>query len=237
MKVEFKKAKLLKDDAGMVLDIWGKDDAGGSFKYPGGEIKAPVHDDIKLIFCKLRIHYAMLSARVSQKSYKNLEDVPEEVLEPYTVSTVHLNGKEDDPGFQLSGKVVLDGYAHNSTTPFRTFEEAEKDYKHIDALNALLDRLKVELQAFYEGSKRGQEKQGKLNFDGDTSKTTVNVLPEEKPLFKEPSPESVAADIVNEVNNGIQDAEVEEAAPEKKRPGRPKRVAQSPDNKSGVVSE
>lgn len=199
MKLTIDKAKLVKGET-LDYQYLKTDDTGAKSK--GSEsLKAPVHADLKQAFENLGIHLAIMCGYVPSSKVKDIETPKPELSEGFHVTSYSIGGDEDDQGVVISGhKLLPDGKAVILNTPFRRFTESEQSrYVFMDDLQERLDRLDTEVRSYVDGSKRGADAQLNL-FEGDEKKETVNkmqVLPEEKPVFKEPMVTGVETDVTD----------------------------------------
>ena len=136
----------------------------------------------------------------------------------------------------ISGhKLLPDNKAVILNTPFRRFTESEQSrYVFMDDLQERLDRLDTEVRAYVDGSKRGADAQLNL-FEGDDKKEVVNkmqVLPEEKPIFKEPMVTGVETDVTDLYIKAPNGAKIPQADPEAM-----KRVAAMDHEEAEILEE
>lgn len=136
----------------------------GSHEYhPGVSHDHFMHQDLKSIFLKLRIHLAVLCDYIPVKQIKNIEAYSESLVEKFRVTTVTIKQGEG---------VVITGYrkTHRKktvtlNTPFTLTEEDEKTaYRFLDDLNTILSELLEETEKYIRRTKVGEDPQGKLDL-------------------------------------------------------------------------
>lgn len=179
------KAKIVKGET-VEIHYVEVNDKGDRLK-ASKSLKAPMHDDLKQAFKNLAIHLAIMTGYVSSKQVKDIETPKEELTEKFFVTSYSIGGTDEDQGVVISGHHKLpNGKAVILNIPFERFNVKEESrYVFMDDLQERLDRVEVELKAFFDGSKRGQEQQQKLDFGEEKAKATKLVIAEpETPLFK-----------------------------------------------------
>ena len=102
----------------------------------------------------------------------------------------------------------------------------------MDDLLKRLKRADIELHAYLDGSKRGNDPQGSLDFPVDEKPTKMQIVPEE-PLkdFRQANPaamERLKTDSIEEAH------EITEEPP---KPKTRKKVAQTAEHPSGIAEE
>lgn len=263
MQMTIEKAKIVKGET-VEINYTEINDKGDRVK-ASKSLKAPMHDDLKQAFKNLAIHLAVMTGYVSSKQVKDIATPKEEQTEKFHVTSYSIGGTDEDQGVVISGHHKLpNGKAVILNIPFERFNVKEESrYVFMDDLQERLDRVEVELKAFFDGSKRGQEQQGTLAF-GEGEKVTKLVIAEpEKTGFKKDKDGFV--DVTDEyikapngakiqkadpdamarvASSDIQDAEVIEEttntptpAGKAKKSANKKRVAQSADAPGGIVEE
>lgn len=198
MKLTINKAKLVKGET-LEYHFVKTDDQGA--KSEGSEkTKAPVHADLKQAFENLGIHLAIMCGYIASSKVKDIATPKQELYEGFHVTSYSIGGDEDDQGVVISGhKLLPDGKAVILNTPFRRFTESEQSrYVFMDDLQDRLDRLDTEVRAYVDGSKRGADPQLSM-FKGEKEPVVnkMQVLPEEKPVFKEPMVTGVETDVTH----------------------------------------
>jgi len=234
MQLTIEKAKLVK---GETLDYtYTKTDDKGAKSKGSESLKAPIHADLKQAFENLGIHLAVMCGYVASKQVKDIETPKPELYEGFHVTSYSIGGDEDDQGVVISGhKLLPDGKAVILNTPFRRFTESEQSrYVFMDDLQERLDRLDTEVRAYVDGSKRGADAQLNL-FEDEGKKEVVNkmqVLPEEKPVFKEPMVTGVETDVTDLYIKAPNGAKITQADPEAM-----KRVAAMDHEEAEILEE
>lgn len=120
------------------------------------------HPDFIKAFERCTIHLALLGEFVQTEK----EDIDKFYFAGFSIA-----GKEDDPGFTLSGyKILSTKRAMIFNTPFTKFVDSESQaYEFVDVLEELFDSLKEEALNFMTGKKKGDDPQGSL-FDENEGK-------------------------------------------------------------------
>lgn len=124
------------------------------------EDQTPVHADLVQAFQNLAIHLAILTGYVSVKQVKNVETPKPELVDGYWINSLSVKSG-DDPGVVISGHKVLEtGKAVILNTPFQRFEEGEESaYKFTDDLVDKIERAEKEVNAYVDGTKKGDDPQ------------------------------------------------------------------------------
>lgn len=185
MLLTIDKAKLVK--GGEKVEISFTKTADNGTKSSGSEVfTAPIHPDLKKAFDGLIIHYAIMTGQLPLKSVKDITNYKDELIEGFKVSSYSIGGENE--GITITGtRLLWNGKAFNSNTPYYLFEESEQNrYTHMDDLVAKLGRVDEELKKYMEGTKRGTD--GQLDmFEGQDKKdqvTKMQIAEPEKPVFK-----------------------------------------------------
>lgn len=219
----------------------------------GEMIFDPPHPDQLNAWDALAIHFAIMTGYVAAKDV-DITDVDPELIKNFTVSAFSIGGEEQGGGVVLTGQHRLADGPITINTRFTRFEQKEDTrYKFMDDLIEKLEVLKTEMLAFYNSTKVGKDPQGNL-FEQPAAEekkiTKIQIAPEETLLNggngdilptggKKPTrtkaipaadPEAMkrVAETPNEEMNGPVKQQTK---------GRKKRVAQSPDNRSGVIED
>jgi hypothetical protein len=199
MQMIIEKAKIVKGET-VEIHYVEINDKGDRLK-ASKSLKAPMHDDLKQAFKNLAIHLAIMTGYVSSKQVKDIETPKEELTEKFFVTSYSIGGNDEDQGVVISGHHKLNnGKAVILNIPFERFNVKEESrYVFMDDLQERLDRVEIELKAFFDGSKRGQEQQQKMDFGEDKPKATKLVIAEpEKPVFKGKKDDAGLHDVTEE---------------------------------------
>jgi len=181
MLLTIDKAKLVK--GGEKVEISFTKTAENGTKSSGSEVfNAPIHPDLKKAFDALIIHFAVMTGQIPLKSVKDIANYKDELIEGFKVSSYSIGG--DNEGVTITGtRLLWNGKAYNSNTPYYLFEESEQTrYTFMDDLRDRLTRVDEELHKYYEGVKRGTD--GQLNMFEDKPVTKMQIAEPEKPVFK-----------------------------------------------------
>ena len=262
MLLTIDKAKLVK--GGEKVEISFTKTADNGTKSSGSEVfTAPIHPDLREAFNALTIHFGIMTGQIPLKSIKDIAKYSEQLTEGFKVSSYSIGG--DNEGVTITGtRLLWNGKAFNSNTPYYLFEESEQTrYTFMDDLSDRLARVDEELHKYYEGVKRGTD--GQLTMFDEKPVTKMQIAEPEKPVFK---PDTQGLHDVTEeyfeLNNqrkdnlkippadpeamarvaagGIEDAQVIEETPntppkKKKETTRKKKVAQSAEAPGGEIEE
>lgn len=163
--MQVKKAKLNED--GLTV-IFIERPAGRKERKTTLEDQTPVHKDLTQSFQNLAIHLALLTGYVSVKTVKNIETPKAELTEGFHVNGISVK-TGDDPGVVISGHRILEnGKAVILNTPFTRFEEGEESaYKFTDDLVNRIERAELEVNAYVDGSKLGDDPQLAMTFENE----------------------------------------------------------------------
>lgn len=262
MVITIEKAKLIK--SGEKVEIsYTKQADNGTRSVVGGEVFTDVpHPDLKKSFEALVIHFALMTGQVPVKSVKDIINVKEDLIEGFRVASFSIGGERE--GVTITGtRLLWNGKAFNSNTPYYLFEESEQNrYTFMDELIEALERLDDELKKYMDGTKRGTD--GQLTMFADAPPVTkMQIAVPEKPVFNDTQglhdvteeyiemntkrkqaatiPQADPEAMARVAAGGIEDAEVLEETPNKppKKPkgARTKKVAQSADAPGGQIEE
>lgn len=129
------------------------------------EDETPVHPDLVQSFKNMRIHLGILCGYIAAKTVKNIETPKDELIESFHVKGISVKSG-DDPGIVISGHRILEnGKAVILNTPFTRFEEGEESaYKFVEDLLAKCERAEVEVNAYVDGTKKGEDVQKAIEF-------------------------------------------------------------------------
>jgi hypothetical protein len=122
-----------------------------------------MHPDLKNKFSEFRIHLALLCDYLSTQQVKSLEKYNQDLVEKFHVSSVSI---KDEEGIVITGhKVTARKKAVILNSPFTLFDEDKKSaYRYADELKDLVDEFVKEVLQYLDGSKVGEDPQGKLEF-------------------------------------------------------------------------
>lgn len=150
---------------------------------PGNGTKDPdkeVHPDFIAAMQKLKPHFALLCEQLETPS--NINSFGDEELENFTVRGFHRGKNDEIPGVTIVGsKVLKSGKYLGLNAPFTRFYEdpgTENAYPFQEHLETILGEIEFEAEEYLAG-KFCPDPQPELPFgeaNGDTSKTTVEVL-------------------------------------------------------------
>lgn len=182
MVITIEKAKLIK--SGEKVEIsYTKQADNGTRSSVGGEVFTDIpHPDLKKSFDALVIHFALMTGQVPVKSVKDIANVKEELIEGFRVASFSIGGERE--GVTITGtRLLWNGKAFNSNTPYYLFEESEQNrYTYMDELIEALVRVDEELKKYMDGTKRGTD--GQLTMFADTPPVTkMQIAEPEKPVF------------------------------------------------------
>lgn len=261
MVITIEKAKLIK--SGEKVEISFTKQADNGTRSSGGEVfDAIPHPDLKKSFDALVIHFALMTGQVPVKSVKDITNVKEDLIEGFRVASFSIGGERE--GVTITGtRLLWNGKAFNSNTPYYLFEESEQNrYTFMDELIEALERLDDELKKYMDGTKRGTD--GQLTMFADAPPVTkMQIAVPEKPVFNDTQglhdvteeyiemntkrkqaatiPQADPEAMARVAAGGIEDADVLEEIPNKppKKPkgARTKKVAQSADAPGGQIEE
>lgn len=250
MKITIEKAKLIKGETLSVSYMKISDD-GKKSTVKDEEFEGLVHNDLVESFNGLAIHLAVLTYYVKAKSVKDIENPAPELTEGFVVRAISYGGDDDDQGITISGHNKGEGKPVILNSPFRRFEENDATaYKFMNNLVERLDKICDDVRAHMDGTKRGVDPQLGLDFpeqkeEKKEKSTKLQILPFEKTQptlgenFTNRSKAIPPAD--PEAMKRVKEGDIEDAkviSEIKKKPaGRPKKVAQSADNPSGIINE
>lgn len=154
--------------------------------------EAPVHPDLKKAQDAMAPHLAILCGYVKTTDVADIKKADPDLFEGFHITGYQYVGAEDDP------KIMVTGYYQHAlgttilnTKGRRLQDEGEDSYIFMDDFKKKVERCDKEYRAYLDGTKRGKDPQGNL-FEGEekdagkAGKTTVKVLPEEKPIFNTP---------------------------------------------------
>lgn len=232
MNIAINKAKLSVKQG--TLDIHFIKTHPGNVKVPGNETwKEPWHDDLQKAFEDFAIHLAILADYIPADSV-DIDDLDPITTESFHVTSFSLGG-DDNEGIVISGhKISKSGKAVILNTPFSRFTENEQSrYKYMDDVQEKVDTVLKEIVKFLDGSKRGTDTQGKLDFPKEEKVTKINVV--------DPMDKGELSQVTGKVGHADPDAmdRVKKMTTGKKattsKPKKTKRVAQSAANPGGVA--
>lgn len=230
--IKINKAKIVKKET---LDIWftklnDKGEKASAYE----SSKVPWHEDLSQSFENLAIHLAICCGYRRANQVKQIETPPVELTEGFHVTSFSIAGDDDNPGFVISGHRILpDGKAVILNTPFRRFEEDEKtQYIFIEDLKEKLQRIDKELRAYMDGSKRGVDPQGKLNFDKAPENVTAETDPA-KEVYKSNGIAVADADAMERVADSGFDLNDVKLPPPPPSTGGRKKKPQTQENPAG----
>ena len=231
MLLTIDKAKLVK--GGEKVEISFTKQADNGTKSSGSELfTAPIHPDLKKAFDALIIHFAIMTGQLPLKSVKDIENYKDELIEGFRVSSFSIGGENE--GVTITGtRLLWNGKAFNSNTPYYLFEESDQNrYAHMDDLIERLDRVKDELIKYMDGTKRGTD--GQLTMFDEKPVTKMQIAEPEKPVFK---PDTQGLHDVTEEYFELNDKRQAGAKILPADPEAMKRVAAADHEEAEVVSE
>lgn len=131
--------------------------------------KTPVHPDLLNSLKSLCIHLGLICDFLDTKDIKKIEKYDESLIDKFRVTGISIGGSDGEEGVVLTGqKINKKGMAVILNSPFTRFEESpDTAYKFVDDLREKVDVVIEEVKAYMNGSKVGEEKQGKLDFGVD----------------------------------------------------------------------
>jgi hypothetical protein len=247
MVITIEKAKLIK--SGEKVEIsYTKTADNGTRSVVGGEVFTDIpHPDLKKSFDALVIHFALMTGQIPVKSVKDIANVKEELIEGFRVASFSIGGERE--GVTITGtRLLWNGKAFNSNTPYYLFEESEQNrYTFMDELIEALARVDEELKKYMDGTKRGTD--GQLTMFAETPPVTkIQIAEPETPVLKpEPGlttagskllqadPDAMARVAAADDNDDILKTPTP-LPPPKKAKGK-KKVAQSADAPGGEVED
>jgi hypothetical protein len=227
----------------ITIDGTRQDSQGVDYKAGGEWDDVPAHPDLRKACDRMGLHLAILCGYIKTSTIPDIKKVKPSVYEGFHITGYQYTGKETDK------KVMLTGYYHHdfgattlNTKSIRLADEGENAYVFIEHFINQLNHLESEFLAFEDGSKRGA-------VQGDLFTQQQPVV--NKIQIDEPVPSLVPTGMaLTAEGNRLQQADkdamervqawdhtgekidvVEEPVKEKSK----RRVAQSPENKSGIV--
>jgi hypothetical protein len=262
MVITIEKAKLIKSGEKVYIDFTKEADNGT--RSSGGEtFEAIPHPDLKKAFDALIIHFAVMTGQVPVKSVKDITNYKDELIEGFRVSSYSIGGERE--GITITGtRLLWNGKAFNTNTPYYLFEESEQTrYTFMDDLVEKLGRVDEELRKYMAGEKRGTDGQLTMFDNAEKPVTKLQIAEPEKPVFNDTQGLHDVTEEYIEMNNqrktnlkipqadpeamkrvaaaDHEDAEVIEETTnvpkKKKETTRKKKVAQSADAPGGEVEE
>lgn len=129
--------------------------------------KSIVHADLKTALQACRIHLGLLCDFISTKQLKDINEYNPDIVERFHVTAISISGSEDDQGVTLTGHKIIEknGKALILNSPYTRFEEnPETAYKYIEDLRTCVNDVMSEVRQYMDGSKLGEEVQGKLDL-------------------------------------------------------------------------
>lgn len=160
------------------------------------------HPDLIASVQALRPHLAILCSYCAEKDVLKYKD-----LDKFTVTGYSIGGKEDTPGFTITGyRQTYRGGTLSLNTPFTLFEEKDDSrYALVGDVEAKIKAINTEVVKYVREGKKAQEgdpNQAAMDFkdtgDGDPGEqkkgkggkvTSMKIAgKEEKPLFKDGDP-------------------------------------------------
>jgi hypothetical protein len=231
MVITIEKAKLIK--SGEKVEIsYTKQADNGTRSSVGGEVFTDIpHPDLKKSFDALVIHFALMTGQIPVKSVKDIENVKAELIEGFRVASFYIGGERE--GVTITGtRLLWNGKAFNSNTPYYLFEESEQNrYAFMDELIVALERVDEELKKYMDGTKRGTD--GQLTMF-ESPVTSMQIATPEKPVFKPDTQglHDVTEEYIEMNNKRKDNAKIIPADPDAM-----KRVAAADHEQAEVISE
>lgn len=160
--VTLEKASMQKNN-NLLVSFSKMENDGSISNHPGETYDRIIHPDLKACFNSLDVHWGFLSTFLSVKGYKNIDSIDAAITKNFKCTGVII--KPEEAVMLIGHKLTDDGKAVNLNTPYRKFEEDDKNaYKFMENLTTVLERLTSEVLQYIDGTKKGEEPQLKLEL-------------------------------------------------------------------------
>lgn len=236
--LEIQKVKLHKTKKGEGLVITFEKGENGGDTVTGVEThKAIIHKDLKKAINGLGIHLAIMTGYVNSNDVEIIKPDPKQ-SEKFHVNGYSLGGDDDNAGIVISGHHILNnGLAVILNTPFSRFDiDPKSRYVFMDDLQKRVADIEAEIGEYLDGNKRGEPVQQELALGGKEEKVTkMKIAAPEKvsPEAKLASGKDHHKYAGKEQMAGVAGLENGSA----KKNGPTKKVKQTAENPSGIITE
>jgi hypothetical protein len=163
--IDIEKVKV-KNGLFLIVD-YKRDFEGGKVRNIVNEqCNAPIHPDLIAAFDNLRIHLAVLTEYIDEENVdKDIDRYEHTILEQFKVTQISIGG--DGEGVTLTGQKRLKSKkVLNLNAPFQKYFEDE-GYSFGADLQIAVDRVITEVEAYMDGTKRGEGAQLEMQLEGN----------------------------------------------------------------------